>query len=523
MLVKRYLQIFLLNGIIFFFFLLILVACNPGLKKASKNEQRPNIILILADDMGWSDLGCYGSEINTPNLDKLAEDGLRFTEVYNTSKCFPSRACLLTGVYAQQCGYGKTHLNKIQNAITLGEMFKLAGYRTLWSGKHHGIENPVNRGFDHYYGLRDGACNYFNPGHQRPGEPKPAQKRNDRTWCIDDKLFQPYTPGEGFYTTDYFTNYALKWLDQYKEENIPFFLYLAYNAPHDPLMAWPKDIANYKGCYDEGYKAIRKKRFEKQKAIGLLDKSYELSEPVYQIWEELNTEERKEEIRKMEVYAAMIDCMDQNIGRILEKVRSMGEEDNTLVLFVSDNGASAEVVKINITGTIGTIDRWSSLGEDWANVSNTPLRYFKNYSYEGGIRTPLIAYWPAVIKNKNTITDVPVHFIDFMATFLDITGVKYPEQYNGQNLTSLQGVSFLPLLRGEKNVQNRPLFWQWSKGRAVRNGDWKLVSWSDNDWELYNLKQDPTEMYNLSDSIVEVRKELEKLYNDWTKKTGLSE
>ncbi|MBA7590541.1 Arylsulfatase [subsurface metagenome] len=234
-------------------------------------------------------------------------------------------------------------------------------------------------------------------------------------------------------------------------------------------------------------------------------------------------EEREEEIRKMEVYAAMIDRMDQNIGRILEKVRSMGKEDNTLVLFASDNGASAEVVKINKAGTIGTIDRWSSLGEDWANVSNTPLRYFKNYSYEGGIRTPLIAYWPAVIKNKNSITDVPVHFIDLMATFLDITGVKYPEQYNGQNITSLQGISFLPLLRGEKYLRNRPLFWQWSKGRAVRNGEWKLVSWSDDAWELYNLKQDPTEMYNLSDSLREVRKELEKLYDDWTKKTGLSE
>ncbi|MCF7675372.1 MAG: sulfatase-like hydrolase/transferase [Akkermansiaceae bacterium] len=217
-------------------------AAEPDLK-------RPNILLILADDMGWSDVGCYGSEIATPNLDSLARGGLRFTQFYNTAKCNPSRACLLTGVYAQQCRM--MNPAKIQNAVTLGEVLRTAGYRTLWSGKHHGTENPFTRGFDHYFGLRDGACNYFNPGFQRPGEGRPAQKRyGGRSWCIDDQTLQPYTPVEkDFYTTDYFTKYGLKWLDELQQSDpaghTPFFLYMAYHAPHDPLMAWPEDIAKY--------------------------------------------------------------------------------------------------------------------------------------------------------------------------------------------------------------------------------------------------------------------------------------
>ena len=235
--------------ILFIFSLFIFTSCQ-------EKQQKPNIILIAADDLGWSDIGCYGSEVQTPNLDKLGEGGMRFTQFHNTSKCFPSRACLLTGVYAQQNGYAKTYNDPITNAVTLGEVLRTAGYRTLWSGKHHGLENPVTRGFDRYYGLKDGACNYFNPGNQRPekallrAKGKPGNK-NQRWWCIDSVMYHPYTPeAKDFYTTDYFTNYALGWLDEYKNEKKPFFLYLAYTAPHDPLMAWPEDIAKYKGKYD---------------------------------------------------------------------------------------------------------------------------------------------------------------------------------------------------------------------------------------------------------------------------------
>ncbi|MHC4856122.1 MAG: sulfatase-like hydrolase/transferase, partial [Planctomycetota bacterium] len=332
-------------------------------KHSKKVKRPPNILLILADDMGWSDIGCYGGEIKTPNLDRLAASGIRFRQFHNTAKCMPSRACLLTGVYAQQCGMMRPL--EIKNAVTLGEVLRPAGYRTLWTGKHHGTENPVTRGFDRYFGLRDGATNYFNPGLQRPGEPVPIQKaRNQgkRFWCIDEKTYHPYTPPEkDFYTTDYFTNYALDYLEQYKNEDKPFFLYVAYTAPHDPLMAWPEDIEKYKGVYDAGYQTIREARYRKQKQLGLVDKSFPLSEPKHPNWKALSREKKADQIRRMQVYAAMVDRMDQNIGRLLNKLEELNEMDNTLILFASDNGASAENVELG-TGPIGSMTRWASQG-----------------------------------------------------------------------------------------------------------------------------------------------------------------
>jgi arylsulfatase len=284
---------------------------------------------------------------------------------------------LLTGLYAQQVGYSESFRNPIVNGITLGELLKPAGYITLWSGKHHGVENPVTRGFDRYYGLKDGACNYFNPGCQREGEGVPAQKSHRREWCIDDKLYAPYTPAEkDFYTTDYFTKYALQWLDEYKDKGQPFFLYIAYTAPHDPLMAWPEDIAKYEGKYKVGFEAIRKARYEKQLKMGLIDKRYQLSAPTFQPWESLSPEQKAIEERRMTVYAAMIDRLDQNIGKLIAKLREQGKLDNTLIMFVSDNGASAEVVNLDYGyGEIGSMTNWASLCENWANVGNTPFRY----------------------------------------------------------------------------------------------------------------------------------------------------
>jgi len=487
--------------------------------RGGQSLSRPNIIVILADDMGYSDLGSYGSEIATPHIDRLAEGGLRFTQVYNTSKCFPSRAALLTGVYAQQVGYGESggYKNTIQNAITLGELLQQLGYRTYWSGKHHGVENPTTRGFDRYSGLRDGGCNYFNPGNQRPGEPVPARKPNrpPRVWRIDGKTYEPYTPEDpDFYTTDAFTDYALEWLENHDTTESPFFLYLSYTAPHDPLMAWPEDIAKYEGVYDEGYASIRRQRFERQRGLGLWEDDAILSAPTHRNWEDLSKPEKKEQIRKMEVYAAMIDRMDQNVGRILNQIREMGVEKNTLILVASDNGASAEVVKINESGTIGTMDRWSSLGPDWANVSNTPFRLFKNDSYEGGIRTPFIAYWPEGIKGDDRITDVPAHFIDIMATFVDITGSHYPKEFNGETLTPLQGRSLLPVFRGASRLSERPLYWEWREGRAVRLGDWKLVTGGE-EWELFNMKSDPSEMQNLAGTHTGIRDALITLHDLW--------
>jgi len=487
----------------------------------------PNIILISVDDMGWSDLGCYGSEIHTPHIDRMAEKGIRFTQFHNTSKCFPSRACLLTGVYAQQNGYHKSFSQPIMNAVTLGEVLREAGYITLWSGKHHGLENPITRGFDHYYGLKDGACNYFNPGVQRVGEGVPARKerdgkKNNRAWCIDSTMYRPFTPEQkDFYTTDYFTKYAVQWLKEYQDTEKPLFLYMAYNAPHDPLMAWPEDIAKYKGVYDQGYSAIRQSRYEKQMKMGLIDESYRLSEATHAHWDSLPEGLRTEEVRKMEVYAAMIDRLDQNIGLLIEALVETGRVDDVLIMFVSDNGASSELVHIEDDyGEIGSMTRWSSLGLNWANVSNTPFRYYKNYSYEGGINTPLIACWPGKV-DAGSISRFPGHFIDIMATLVDLTGAEYPSEFNGEEITPMQGVSLLPAFTGKSITRKEPLFWEWRRGQAVRQGDWKLVREGlGHEWDLYNVAKDPTEIHNLAKDFPEKVSGMDLLFHRWKMETG---
>jgi len=484
----------------------------------------PNIILISADDLGWSDLGCYGSEINTPNIDSLAENGMRFTNFHNTSKSFPSRATLLTGAYAQYSGYDKTFTEPLKNVVTLGEVLREAGYRTLWSGKHHGKDNPIFRGFDRYYGLKDGACNHFNPGNQRSGEGVPARKerngeKTNRAWCIDSTMYEPYTPEEkDFYTTDYFTNYAIQWLDEYKDENKPIFLYLAYTAPHDPLMAWPKDIAKYKNLYNSGYEPIRESRYEKQLSEGLISEKYKLTKATYTPWAKLSQQEKESEAKKMEVYAAMIDRMDQNIGRLLKKLRETGLDQNTLILFVSDNGASAEMVRIDDDyGEIGSMTKWTSLGANWANVSNTPFKLFKNYSYEGGINTPLIAYWPKNIK-KNSFSNFQGHFIDIMPTFVEISGAIYPEEYKGEKIVPIQGESLYTIFKGEKKDRKGQLYWEWNKGQAGWKDGWKIVkNGIENPWNLYDLNEDPTETTNLSNENSDRVKEIESLFFEWKK------
>ncbi|MDF7826163.1 arylsulfatase [Pontiellaceae bacterium B12227] len=494
----------------------VLFLCAP----VRADPSRPNIVLILADDMGWSDLGCYGGEIKTPNLDRLAQNGIRFRQFRNTAKCMTSRACLLTGVYAQQCDMMLP--GEIKNAVTLGEVLRPAGYRALWVGKHHGSENPVTRGFDRYYGLRDGCCNFFNPGIQRDGEENPARKRSDRAWCIDEKLLTPYTPSDkDFYTTDAFTDTALNYLEEYRDEDRPFFLYVAYTAPHDPLMAWPEDIAKYDGFYDDGYEKIRATRYQRQKEMGLIDKRFPLSEPMFSEWQSLGADARNTETRRMQVYAAMVDRMDQGIGRILAKLEAMDKLDNTLILFASDNGASAEVVRegenVPGTGEIGSMSRWISLERNWANVCNTPFRNYKNYSHEGGINTPMIAHWPARIKQPGRISDFSGHFIDFMPTLLELSCATYPESFNGQKVVPVQGVSFVPVLDGRELRRDSPVFWQWDRGRAVRSGKWKLVAWNKNpgNWELYDMDADRTETTDLSDKYPEVVSRLGSLFDQW--------
>jgi len=496
----------------------------PALRAATEQKpQKPNILLICADDLGWSDVGCYGSEVRTPNLDALAKNGIRFTSFHNTSKCFPSRACLLTGLYAQQTGYAKTWNHPFLNAITLGELLKEAGYVTLWSGKHHSTQHPLTCGFDHFYGFLEGGSNYFNPGNQREGEGAPAKRlKNSPKWAIDSQTFEPFTPPEkDFYTTDYFTKYALQWLDDYKDSEKPVFLYMAYNAPHSPLMAWPEDIAKYKGIYKAGYEAIRKARYEKQLQMGLIDKHYKLSPPTYKPWNELTPKQQAEEERKMAVYAAMIDRMDQNIGKILDKLKAQGKLDNTLVIFVSDNGASAEEGPVDGYGEIGSLTNWSYLGKSWANVCNTPFRYYKMFSYEGGIATPLIISWPDGLKNPGRISGFTGHFIDIMPTLAELTGATYPAKYKGKPVLPCEGVSLMPVVRDENMEHPRPLYWAFGNGEGMREGKWKLVRQGlKNKWSLFDITADPSETNDLAVKNPSQVETMKNAFQAWQQRVG---
>ncbi|MDT8389131.1 MAG: arylsulfatase [Lentisphaeria bacterium] len=492
------------------------------LTSVTVGAEKPNIVLTLVDDMGWSDLGCYGSEINTPNIDSLARQGVRFTQFYNTAKCMTSRASLLTGLYPQQCGMMSP--NKITNAVTLGEVLRPAGYRTLASGKHHGTETLFNRGFDHYYGLRDGCCNFWNPGGQREGEPAPGRKKRVRYWCDDETTYHPYTPkSRTFYTTDAFTDKALDWLDDKEQAEKPFFLYLAYTAPHYPLHAWPEDIAKYKGCYDEGYIAIRKARYEKMVKTGLVDpEKSPLPEWDGNDWDTLPEEERQKEIRRMEIYAAMLDRVDQNLGRVIDKLKAQGKFENTIFLFASDNGACAEDTGARQKSTrledFGSVASYETVGRSWATVQNTPLRKWKNYSHEGGIRTPLIVSWPGKIKNPGGFCHTSGHLIDMMPTFVELTGAQYPGPAAGGPVPPMQGVSLLPALDGQPLTRGNPIFWQWSGGGAIRKDDMKAVFWGRGNtraWELHDMSKNLTETADLAEAMPGKLRELSSQWQDW--------
>ena len=514
---------------LFFYF------CAFAQEAKNKEEKKlPNIVMILVDDMGYSDIGCYGGEVKTPHLDRLAKQGIRFTQFHNTAKCFPSRATLLTGLYAQDCGMSRG-FQRFTHGVTLGEVLKGAGYRTLASGKHHSKESLYDRGFDRYFGLLDGATNHFNPGLPRAGEPKPAQKLpGKRSWALDKKVVKPYTPPEkNFYSTDAYTQRALEYLDQYKGEEKPFFLYLSYTAPHDPLQAWPEDIAKYADTYKVGYEAIRKARIAKLKALGLLDEKTAVTPPAHKSWYKLSANQQAVEARRMAVYAAMIDRVDQKVGELVAKLKDLGELDNTLILFAADNGCSAEVpeLKMHKAGqragnglpieTIGQMDYWASLGRDWANVSNTPFQKTKSSSYQGGICTPFIAYWPKGIAKPGTINRTFTgHFIDVMATLVELTGAKYPSEFKGAKVPPMAGVSFLPQLKGDlTSSRNKDLYWQWGTGRALRQGKWKAVA-NGKKWQLFDMSSDVNETVDLSKKYPEKLAAMQQQWAQWYESTA---
>ncbi len=517
---------------------------------AQTTKQRPNIVLIMVDDMGFSDIGSYGGEIDTPNLDRLADQGLRFTQFYNTSKCFPSRASLLTGLYAHQVAMGDRP-GTIRNGVTIAEVLREAGYRTLMTGKWHGVENPYDRGFDRYFGLVDGAVNHFNPGLQRPGEPPPASKApgHRRKWAIDEQVYLPFTPSDpNFYSTDAYTDRAISFLEDYQDEARPFFLYLAYTAPHDPIQAWPEDVEKYRGTYMAGWDELRRRRYERQVESGLIDSPWELSERstirdhqkqtskyTSRYWDDEGrilpwdeVEGKEDWDLKMAVYAAMVDRLDRQIGRLLSSIRAMGKEDDTLVLFLSDNGGSAEMVHNQQNRNHppvdppGPMNAWHSVDAPWANLSNTPFRYYKNWSHEGGIATPLIAYWPATISPGGITREVS-HLIDIMATVVDVADADYPATYRGESIHPLEGKSLLPVLEGRERTGHEALYFEWNDGKAVRQQRWKLVDapGEGTDWELYDMAADRTETSDLSGTHPEKVAELAELYGAWARRVGV--
>lgn len=498
---------------------------------------RPNIIVILADDMGYSDLGCYGGEIATPNVDRLAAKGLRFRQFYNGARCCPTRASLLTGLYAHQVGVGHMAdwefdygvpgytgaLNR--NGVSIGEALRRGGYRTLMSGKWHvAMERgnwPHDRGFDEFYGIVHGAANYFDVG-----EFSMLARNND--------LIEGDEP-DGFYITDAFTDHAIDFIEDAAAKNDkPYFLYLAYTAPHFPLHAKPEDIEKYRDAYTIGWDEVRRRRLERQHSMGLFSNEVELTPRGRHVprWEDVTDKETW--ALRMAVYAAMVDSMDQNIGRLLDAVEATGEADNTLIMFMSDNGGCSEPLHLTLDVPPGPAESFHTYDAPWANASNTPFREYKRWVHEGGIRTPFIAHWPAAIPKslQGSVVDEIGHVMDVMATCLDVAGIEYPQEYEGNAILPLEGKSLAATMRGAQREGHAALFWEHEGNRAVRRGRWKLVSyfsdwgttlsldevtWASNEWELYDMERDPVELANVAQAHPDVVRDMSAMYWDWAR------
>jgi len=510
---------------------------------------RPNIVLILADDMGYSDIGCYGGEIDTPNLNKLAKNGIRFTQFYNTARCSPSRASLLTGLHPHQTGIGilvdddspegyAGDLNK--HCITIAELLKENGYRTYMSGKWHmstikfdvSDSWPNQRGFEHFYGTIVGAGSYFYP----------------RSLTRDNVNIEEKAKEGDFYYTDAISANAVDYIN-YHYKNTPehpIFLYVAYTAPHWPLHAREKDIAKYKGKFNEGWDKLRQERLNHMVEMNIIDKEWELSTrgPNVLPWEQVKNKEW--ETRRMEVYAAQIDSMDQGIGKIISALEQNGQLQNTLIIFLSDNGGCEEPIgklmaKFMISeGSAGKYTRsgeevrfgnkkkimpgakntYQSYGVAWANLSNCPFRKYKHWTHEGGIATPFIMHWPEKIKAKGELRHQQAQLTDVMATIVDITGSQYPEGYHSNKILPLEGTSLVPIFDNHDNGKGM-LFFEHEGNAAVRDGKWKLVKDYPDDWELYNMEADRTELYNLIDKFPERAKKMINTYEEWAERVGV--
>jgi arylsulfatase len=523
------------------------------------NPRRPNVVLILNDDMGYSDIGCYGGEIRTPNLDRLAAHGLRFSSFYNTARCSPSRASLLTGLHPHQTGIGILTYdsgpegyagNLNQRCVTIPQVLKQHGYRTYMSGKWHVASNlttpteswPMQRGFDAFFGTIIGAGSFYDPNTLTRGNEN-----------VEHEARRP-----GWFYTDAISDQAVAYIDEHcrTHAGTPFFEYVAYTAPHWPLHAHEDDIARYKGRFDAGWDALREARLEKLVASGILEAHWKLTErdPTQPPWSEAEQDEqfRAWTLRCMEVYAAQVDRMDQGIGRILEALERNGQLDDTVVLFLADNGACAEDIPEDVTvdelvdklmiarrttrsgepvhfgndvhRMPGPENTYQSYGTAWANLSNAPFRLYKHWIHEGGISTPLIAHWPNGIaaSENGTVRHAPGYLPDIMATIVDAAGATYPSSFDGRAIDPLEGQSLLPVFADDRDVVGRkPMFWEHEGNAAVRIGKWKLVKRWPRAWELYDMDADRTELHDLAAREPGRVREMAAQYDAWAKRCGV--
>jgi arylsulfatase A-like enzyme len=512
--------------------LLLLLVATPIFAQKKKDTSRPNIILIMVDDMGYSDIGAYGSEIQTPNLDRLATEGIRFREFYNNSICAPTRASLLTGQYSHRAGMGYFDVNLgppayqgflNRESLTIAEVLRQSGYSTLMSGKSHlgkdSLAWPNQRGFEQFYGFIPGASNYFDIGEYGKAEPVTLIKNNKK---------ETLKPGE--YLTNKITDNALQFLDDQRKTNKPFFLYLSFNAPHWPLQALPEDIAKYKGRYALGWDSLRIERLARLRKLGILLPDQTVAERDKDIpeWNNLTYDLKQYWASKMEVYAAMLDRVDQNIGRVMVKLKELGQDQNTIIIFISDNGAQGGYSNParkspRITGPVGTAGSYDFQEQNWAYLSNTPLRQYKNNMHEGGFSSPFIAWFPKQIQ-AGTLVKGTGHIIDIAPTFYELAGATYPQNYNGVKSNPLAGRSLVPVLTGKAPEVQRgePLFWERAGNRAVRDGNWKIVStYPANKWELYDLSTDRGETTDLAAKRPEIVDQLSAKYSQWAEKNGV--
>lgn len=502
---------------------LVLQVSQSQLNRTVSKNSKPNIVLILVDDMGYSDIGAFGSEIMTPNIDGLANQGMIMTHYYSTAKCETTRASLMSGLYHQQTDsifVGGGYANMLahnNNNVTIAELLRDGGYETIMSGKWHlghwqDLEGtPVDRGFDHYFGHLSGAIDYYTGEGWATGQPD--------IWMGKE----PYKIPKDFYSTDAFTDFAIEKIDRSVENENPFFLYLSYNAPHFPLQVPQENIDKYleKGIYKQGWDRIRMQRYERMKDLGIIEPEWALTErdTLVPAWNTLTPDQQEEEELLMATYAGMMGKLDQQIGRVLHRLDELNIDDNTIVMFMSDNGACPFDFNRTPEKDPGPADseRWYNV--EWANVGNTPFRKYKQWQHEGGISTPMLIRWPNKIQ-PGSISRTTGHMLDIMPTLLDITEIQYPDNFKGRAILPMEGESLFPVLLGNSLERKKPIIYEFAGNRFVKENDWKLVAQVGGTWELYNLREDRTETNNLIEKYPKRVKSMAEMYDDWAKRVG---